>query len=155
MSHDVMHSFPPSTDTTLATQCTAELSPLVSLKETLDRRAETFATLVTVGGVAGLMAGSGVYYWLTYIYLSWDLMEPVTYFTFNFFSVVAYFWWFRTNTNYSYPALRSNALEKRREALYTRTDGFDIEKFDSLVDEVADLEQRIEDVDRQLTPLDA
>jgi len=39
-------------------------------------------------GFAGLGAGVGFYWWLVYDFMSWDIMEPVTYFTGAFFAIV-------------------------------------------------------------------
>jgi hypothetical protein len=86
-----------------------------------------------------------------------DLMEPVTYFTFNFFWVIAYFWWWTTNTSFSYPAMRDSALNRFTKSLYSRAakDDFDIAKYEALVKEVSDLEHRIEVANKQLAVSDA
>ena len=45
------------------------------------------------GGAVALLGGVGYLWQLTYYELSWDIMEPVTYFIGSSFAIVAYFWW--------------------------------------------------------------
>ena len=58
------------------------------LQDVLAGRANSAARVASWTGFGALASGVGFYWWLVYDYLSWDIMEPVTYFTNSFFVIV-------------------------------------------------------------------
>jgi len=65
-----------------------------------------------------MTAGVGFYAYLTFDYLSWDIMEPVTYFTGEAVVLLAYFWWLSTNTEFQYEAMEQTVSKWRKERMY-------------------------------------
>ena len=61
--------------------------------DTGEEQAERAVMYARWGGAVGLLGGVAYLWRLTYYELSWDIMEPVTYFIGSSFAIVAYFWW--------------------------------------------------------------
>ena len=119
-----------------------ELGRMVPVHERILARARTVANVWTWGGFGALLAGTGFYWWLSYVYFSWDIMEPVTYFTAGFFSIVGFWWYLFSNTDYEYENLyavvRARSVRKQREKA-----GFDGARFEALLEEKGELEGHI------------
>ncbi|CAM9710798.1 unnamed protein product [Ectocarpus sp. 12 AP-2014] len=74
-----------------------ELDPTLRLKENLDSQARVTVSRCMWGLSALVVSGAGGYWYLSYVYLSWDIMEPVTFFTALGVSTLSYAWWMFTN----------------------------------------------------------
>lgn len=74
-----------------------ELAPTLRLKENLDSQARVTVSRCMWGLSALVVSGAGGYWYLSYVYLSWDIMEPVTFFTALGVSTLSYAWWMFTN----------------------------------------------------------
>ncbi|CAN0372192.1 unnamed protein product, partial [Discosporangium mesarthrocarpum] len=58
-----------------------ELNPTLALKDTLDEQAHAHVSALMWAMSAVLVGGAGGYWYLSYVYFSWDIMEPITFFT--------------------------------------------------------------------------
>lgn len=74
---------------------------------------------------AGLTGIIGTKWYLSYIYFSWDIMEPVTYFTGATVGAIGLFWWVVSNTEYEYANVYSYFIDKHERRNYARA-GFDL-----------------------------
>ena len=119
-----------------------ELSRMTPVHERIMARARLVANVWTWGGFGALLAGTGVYWWLSYVYFSWDIMEPVTYFTASFFSIVGFWWYLFSNTDYEYENLyavvRARSVRKQQAKA-----GFDGARFQALLEEQDELSGHI------------
>ncbi|TYZ59708.1 hypothetical protein PybrP1_011113 [[Pythium] brassicae (nom. inval.)] len=75
---------------------------LVNLRRELHAAATRHANGVAVGLSTGLVGTFGLYFWLSFVHFSWDIMEPVTYFSGFGMSVIGYAWWSVTKQEYEY-----------------------------------------------------
>lgn len=71
-------------------------------------------------GFGGLTGVFGLYLYLTYVELSWDIMEPVSYFTGGAVVTLAYAWWCATKKEYEYENIYQHFLQKRQKKNYQR-----------------------------------
>jgi len=73
---------------------------------------ENSAGAVRWGIAASVLGGSGFLFYLTYFYLSWDIVEPITFFVGSSLSIVGYFWWLFTETPLQYNRILRIALQR-------------------------------------------
>jgi hypothetical protein len=71
------------------------------------------------------------YAYLTFVHFSWDMMEPVTYFTGISASISGLAWWTVTKRECTFEAIYDFIRERRRHALYRRA-GFDPNTLETL-----------------------
>ena len=77
--------------------------------------------------------------WLTFWYLSWDIMEPVTY-MFNLWTLFMGMWFYnRTGGDWTYDAIKEAIMRLRHEKYYKQMN-FDIETYERLKEEIAEIE---------------
>lgn len=94
-----------------------ELAPTLRLKENLDSQAKVTVSRCMWGLSAVVVSGAGGYWYLSYCYLSWDIMEPVTFFTALGVSTLSYAWWMFTNKDLQHSNIFDfffNSMIKRR-----------------------------------------
>lgn len=108
-----------------------ELKALTNLHATLDHSASNFATGVCYASSTSLVGCFSLYAWLSFVHFSWDIMEPVTYFTGFGVSIIGYTWWSITNQEYEFENIYDYIFSKRMNKLYKRTN-FDLERFEAL-----------------------
>ncbi|CAJ0603977.1 unnamed protein product [Cylicocyclus nassatus] len=123
------------------------LKPLHEKKLEIEKACENHAERVMWAGFAAMGLQTGLFARLTWWEYSWDIMEPVTYFA-TYGTVVATLgYYLYTRQTFEYPNARQRVFTKQ---FYRRAEkeGFDIEKYNSLVSEVEELRgqlQRIRD----------
>ncbi len=108
-----------------------DLAALQSQKTKLDLKIARSNAIFRVLGLGGLMGGVSFYWYLSYVLFSWDIMEPVTYFTGTFFSIVGYLWYFGTSTPYEYDNMHALAISNAQRKRYAR-EGFPIAEMNEL-----------------------
>lgn len=128
---------------------TAQLSPYERTIDEHEARAK-FATSAKIWSFTGATAaGIGLYWYLCYELFSWDIMEPVTYFTGLGVSIVSFGWWMMTDKDFEYDGMydfffqkslkrrleKANFdfdtygdLKEQREALVSKRVGLELEK---------------------------
>ncbi|RHY69992.1 hypothetical protein DYB38_011301 [Aphanomyces astaci] len=127
-----------------------EHDALLHLQAQLDETAHKRTAVYCYLSSAGLVGMGGLYAWLTFVEYSWDIMEPITYFTGFGVSVLSYFWWTLTTSEYEYGNVYDFIYQRRRNALYTKSQ-FDPIKLDNLQAKVAGIHCDIADITTKLT----
>lgn len=109
------------TQTTLSAQRQAlepEYQRMTQLQLELDHRAKRFTDTVCYLTTAGLVGTFGLYSWLSFVHLSWDIMEPVTYFTALGVTIAGTFWFNLTRREYEYQNVYDVLYQRRKQKLY-------------------------------------
>eukprot|EP00475_Leptophrys_vorax_P029429 TRINITY_DN4322_c0_g1_i1.p1 TRINITY_DN4322_c0_g1~~TRINITY_DN4322_c0_g1_i1.p1 ORF type:complete len:272 (-),score=70.99 TRINITY_DN4322_c0_g1_i1:712-1527(-) len=97
----------------------------------IERRSTLRANLVSFGGLSFLVGQFGLYAYLTWGALSWDIMEPITYFTGQFNLIMSYCYFLWAKTEYTLEGQYSRSFESSREKLL-RKYGIDLDEFKKL-----------------------
>ncbi|KAK4988890.1 hypothetical protein LTR50_003624 [Elasticomyces elasticus] len=119
------------------------IASLADVKQECDRLAHKSAQRVAQGGFAVLMAWWASVYWLTFkTSLGWDVMEPVTYLVGLSSLIGGYMWFLWHNREVSYRSAMNFTVSRRQSKLYD-LHGFDIQKWESLVEEGNKLRREI------------
>ncbi|KAM4592166.1 calcium uniporter protein, mitochondrial isoform 1-T1 [Odontesthes bonariensis] len=117
----------------------SQLRPLEKVKDELSKKAARRTTWVLWGGMAYMATQFGILARLTWWEYSWDIMEPVTYFITYGTAMAMYAYFVLTRQEYVYPDARDRQylLFFHKGVKRTR---FDIEKYNKLKDDVAEVE---------------
>ncbi|KAL9583205.1 MAG: hypothetical protein Q9203_005178 [Teloschistes exilis] len=113
----------------------SKIMEMASIKRECDMAAHKGAQRVAIGG-AGLLVGYWyVVYRLTFeTDLGWDTMEPVTYLVGLSTLICGYLWFLYHNREVSYRAALNLTISRRQTKLY-QAKGFDLHKWEQLVEE--------------------
>lgn len=112
-----------------------KISDLASIKYECDKAAHRAGQRIALGG-CGLLIG---YWYLVYRLtfesdLGWDTMEPVTYLVGLSTFIGGYMWFLYHNREVSYRSALNITISSRQKKLY-ELKGFDIQKWETLVEE--------------------
>ncbi|EPS42747.1 hypothetical protein H072_3259 [Dactylellina haptotyla CBS 200.50] len=125
---------------------TKEIEGLVEIKEKCDKLAHKTAQHVALGGFGGITGWWGLVYFLTFnTSLGWDTMEPVTYLVGLSGIMAGYLWFLYHNREVSYRSVLHATISRRQLALYD-ANGFDIDRWQELLDEGRSLRREIKQV---------
>ncbi|GAC96542.1 para-hydroxybenzoate-polyprenyltransferase [Pseudozyma hubeiensis SY62] len=125
---------------------TEQIEKLVHLKAECDRIAHSGTKRLSFAGVLILSAWWGSVAFLTFCTeLGWDVMEPVTYLTGLGTILGGYIWFLIHNREVSYRAVLNETTSRRQQKLYIEK-GFNIERYQELIQEVKDLRKTIKKV---------
>ncbi|PWN90498.1 hypothetical protein FA10DRAFT_260324 [Acaromyces ingoldii] len=125
---------------------TYEIERMVKLKGECDALARVGTRRFAFGGAAILGA-----WWIAVAYgtffteYSWDLLEPVTYLTGLGVFMCGYVWFLVHNREVSYRAVLSETTTRRQQKLYIQK-GFNLERYEDLIDECKELRKHIKRV---------
>jgi hypothetical protein len=112
-----------------------QISSMADIKTECDQLAHKSAQRVAQGGFAVLVGWWGSVYVLTFqTDLGWDVMEPVTYLVGLSTLIGGYMWFLYHNREVSYRSAMNFTVSKRQDKLY-QAKGFDVSKWDGLVEE--------------------
>lgn len=120
-----------------------EFAPLRALRTELDTRARRHVNAMTWVGFGSLSSMIGLKWYLTYVYFSWDIMEPVTYFSGATVGLIGYWWWLKTNREYEYGSVYDYFLQKRQKKVYARSK-LDMAHYKQLEDIIARTQRELE-----------
>jgi hypothetical protein len=123
----------------------ATIAPLVAVQDALDARAASRVGRVMWAAAAAITGGAASYFYLCYFYFSWDIMEPVTYFTGLGFGTLSYYWWAATSSELDYTDAHSHLLARSKARLYAAA-GFDAPALAALRAERAEMARLLDDV---------
>ncbi len=125
---------------------TEQIEHLVKLKADCDRIAHAGTKRISLAGVAILTTWWGTVAFLTFCTsLGWDVMEPVTYLTGLGTILGGYIWFLIHNREVSYRAVSTRTTSRRQQKLYIEK-GFNVERYQELIEEVKDLRKTIKKV---------
>ena len=121
----------------------SEIASMASLKKDCDLAAHASAQRVAYAGFAGMLGWGGVVSWLTFMTsLGWDVMEPVTYLVGLAGILGGYGWFLFNRREASYQSAMNLTVSRRQSALYEAR-GFDLKKWEYLVEEGNHLRREI------------
>ena len=123
-----------------------KIADMASIKQECDAAAHRSGRRVAMGG-CGLLIG---YWYLVYRLtfetdLGWDVMEPVTYLVGLSTLIGGYLWFLYHNREVSYRSALNLTVSRRQSALY-ELKGFDIRKWEAMIEEGNALRKEIKAV---------
>lgn len=125
---------------------TEQIERLVKLKAECDHIAQSGTKRLSFAGVAILSAWWGSVAFLTFCTeLGWDVMEPVTYLTGLGTILGGYIWFLIHNREVSYRAVLNETTSRRQQKLYLEK-GFNVERYQDLIEEAKELRKTIKKV---------
>lgn len=125
---------------------TKQIEDMAGLKHECDELAHRSAHRLAKGGFVLLSGWWGVVYYITFqTEYGWDLVEPVTYLAGLTTIMGGYLWFLYINRDLSYKAAMNITVSRRQNALY-ESRGFDIRKWEGLVEEANALRKEIKAV---------
>ncbi|KAL8669960.1 MAG: hypothetical protein Q9168_005472 [Polycauliona sp. 1 TL-2023] len=120
-----------------------KISDMASIKKECDMAAHRGAQRVAIGGAGTLLGYWAVVYWLTFrTDMGWDTMEPVTYLVGLSTLICGYLWFLYHNREVSYRAALNLTISRRQTKLY-QARGFDLQRWEALVEEGNGLRREI------------
>ncbi|KAK4697523.1 hypothetical protein P7C71_g565, partial [Lecanoromycetidae sp. Uapishka_2] len=106
-----------------------------AIKKECDLAAHKTAQWWAIGGAGSLIAYWYGVYWFTFeTSYGWDTMEPVTYLVGLSTLICGYLWFVYHNREVSYRSALNLTISRKQAKLY-QDRGFDVEKWDSLIEE--------------------
>lgn len=123
-----------------------QIDHLATIKKECDELAHRSAHRLAQGGFAALATWWGVVYYVTFqTEWGWDLVEPVTYLVGLTTIMGGYLWFLYISRDLSYKAAMNVTVSRRQNALY-EAKGFDIHRWEQLVQEANSLRREIKTV---------
>jgi hypothetical protein len=121
-----------------------QIVELVDIKRDCDTLARQGAQRVAQGGFMGMVAWWGLVYYLTFkTDLGWDTMEPVTYLVGLSGLMGGYMWFLYHNREASYRSAMNFTISRRQSQLYEQK-GFNLQRWEGLVEEGNRLRREIQ-----------
>src|SRR5690606_13665089 len=118
---------------------TSELDSLSSIKRECDALAHKSAQRIAISGFIVLISWWGLDFRYTFLAdLGWDAMEPVAYLVGLTTVISGYLWFLYHNRGVSYRSMLNITITRRQAKLYDEN-GFDVERWEELVQEGKEL----------------
>lgn len=119
------------------------LSDMASLKNECDKAAHKTGQRIAMAGCGALVGYWYLVYRLTFeTDLGWDVMEPVTYLVGLSTLICGYMWFLYHNREVSYRSALNLTISRRQSKLYELR-GFDLSKWESLIEEANAIRKEI------------
>lgn len=123
-----------------------KLANLASVKKECDELAHRSAQRLAMGGFAVLVSWwAAIYHFTFQTSYGWDTMEPITYLAGLSTIMLGYLWFLYHNREVSYRAALNLTVSRRQSHLY-EVKGFDVQKWDQLIEEANALRKEIKQV---------
>ncbi|TVY81609.1 Calcium uniporter protein [Lachnellula suecica] len=123
-----------------------KLADLTSVKKECDELAHKSAQRLAMGGFGVLLSWwVAIYHFTFQTDYGWDTMEPVTYLVGLSTIMSGYLWFLYHNREVSYRAALNLTVSRRQDKLY-KTRGFELQKWESLIEEANALRKEIKGV---------
>ncbi|CAG8958166.1 hypothetical protein HYFRA_00000517 [Hymenoscyphus fraxineus] len=120
-----------------------KLADLASVKKECDHLAHKSAQRLAMGGFGVLAAWwGGCYYFTFQTDYGWDTMEPITYLAGLSTIMLGYLWFLYHNREVSYRSALNLTVSRRQNTLY-QARGFDLQKWESMIEEANSLRKEI------------
>jgi hypothetical protein len=124
----------------------SEIAKMADIKKECDEIAHRAAKRVAMAGGVGLVVWWGLVYGLTFrTDLGWDVVEPVTYLVGLSTLIGGYGWFLVYNRQMSYQSAMNFTISRRQSQLYEQK-GFDLRKWEDLIEEGNMLRKEIKSV---------
>ncbi len=121
-----------------------QILAMADVKRECDTLARKGAQRVAQGGFAAVVGWWGLVYYLTFqTDLGWDVMEPVTYLVGLSGLIGGYMWFLYHNREASYRSAMNFTVSRRQSKLYEQK-GFNLQKWEGLVEEGNRLRREIQ-----------
>lgn len=128
---------------------TTELDALSAIKRECDTLAHRSAQRIAISGFLVLVTWWGLVFRFTFMTdLGWDVMEPVTYLVGLTTVISGYLWFLYHNREVSYRSMLNITVTRRQAKLYDER-GFDVERWEELVQEGKELRAEVRKVARE------
>ncbi|KAI5082782.1 hypothetical protein GOP47_0002525 [Adiantum capillus-veneris] len=108
-----------------------ELAQLQKEKEEIDRTAQKQVRKMLWGALGGFTLQSAIFFRLTFWDLSWDVMEPITFFVTSSSLLAGFFFFVLTHRDPSYHDLMNTLLSNKQQKLMKKKH-FNVERFKQL-----------------------
>ncbi|KAG9239509.1 hypothetical protein BJ875DRAFT_436508 [Amylocarpus encephaloides] len=120
-----------------------KLADYASIKKECDHLAHRSAQRLAMGGFGVLSAWWGGCYYFTFLTdYGWDTMEPITYLAGLSTIMLGYLWFLYHNREVSYRSALNLTVSRRQNTLYEQR-GFDLRKWEGLIEEANSLRREI------------
>ncbi|QSZ37511.1 hypothetical protein DSL72_008609 [Monilinia vaccinii-corymbosi] len=119
------------------------LADYAKVKKECDELAHRGARHIAMGGFGVLVSWwAAIYYFTFQTSYGWDTMEPVTYLAGLSTIILGYLWFLYHNREVSYRAALNLTVSRRQNTLY-QAKGFDLRKWEALIEEANALRKEI------------
>lgn len=123
-----------------------KIHDMTSLKRDCDIAAHKSAQRLATAGFGGIAAWWCMVYYLTFkTDYGWDVMEPVTYLVGLSAVMLGYLWFLYHNREVSYRSALNLTISRRQNKLY-QARGFDLHRWENLIEEANSLRKEIKAV---------
>ncbi|KAN0040309.1 hypothetical protein ACTA71_012199 [Dictyostelium dimigraforme] len=123
-----------------------KIQPLEERKQIIDRKAHRRATAIIWTGLGYCFAQAAVLARLTWWDLSWDIIEPVSYFLTFGTVLFGYTYFTMTKTEFTYEALNHRLFSKRQDKLFRRNN-FPKEEYENLNQTIDKKEKELKELE--------
>jgi hypothetical protein len=119
------------------------LEEMAKVKKECDELAHRSAQRLALGGFGVLLTWwAAIYHFTFQTSYGWDTMEPITYLVGLSSLMIGYLWFLYHNREVSYRAALNLTVSRRQNALYEKR-GFDVRKWEALIEEANALRREI------------
>ncbi|TVY47754.1 Calcium uniporter protein, mitochondrial [Lachnellula occidentalis] len=126
-----------------------KLATLTTLKKECDELAHKSAQRIAMGGFGVMLTWwLAIYHFTFQTDYGWDTMEPVTYLVGLSTIMTGYLWFLYHNREVSYRSALNLTVSRRQDTLY-QSRGFDLQKWEALIEEANALRKEIKSVARE------
>ncbi|KAN0090469.1 Protein of unknown function, DUF607 domain containing protein [Hyaloscypha variabilis] len=123
-----------------------KLADFASVKKECDELAHRSAQRLAMGGFAVLVSWwAAIYHFTFQTSYGWDTMEPITYLAGLSTIMIGYLWFLYHNREVSYRSALNLTVSRRQQHLY-QVKGFDVQKWEQMIDEANALRKEIKQV---------
>lgn len=123
-----------------------KLADFASVKKECDELAHRSAQRLALGGFGVLVTWwAAIYHFTFQTSYGWDTMEPITYLAGLSTIMLGYLWFLYHNREVSYRAALNLTVSRRQQHLY-QVKGFDLQKWEAMIEEANALRKEIKQV---------
>ncbi|ESZ98127.1 hypothetical protein SBOR_1506 [Sclerotinia borealis F-4128] len=123
-----------------------KLADYAKVKKECDDLAHRGARHIAMGGFGVLVSWWAAIYYITFqTSYGWDTMEPVTYLAGLSTIILGYLWFLYHNREVSYRSALNLTVSRRQGTLY-QAKGFDLQKWEALIDEANALRKEVKSI---------
>jgi hypothetical protein len=127
-------------------KASGKLEDMAKIKKECDDLAHRSAQRIAIGGFGILVTWwAAIYHFTFQTSYGWDTMEPITYLAGLSSIMIGYLWFLYHNREVSYRSALNLTVSRRQNALYAAR-GFDLRKWESMIEDANALRKEIKSV---------